>query len=372
MLVGAAWCAGWYLCARVPALPRLGDGGASPAISVVIPARDEAGTLPALLAALAVQTCPATEVLVVDDESTDGTADVARGVGARVVTVGAGDTVRPSDWTGKAWAMWCGAQAARSEVLVFLDADTEPAPPFLDRLGAVYAHAGGLVSVQPYHRTGRLVERLSAMFNVVAVMGVGLASLRPRARQTGAFGPCLACSRPAFLARGDDPAVRTSVLEDVALARRFRADGEPVHSFGGRDLLAFRMYPRGLRQLVEGWGKNFAGGAASVPPARLVTVVAWITACLVSGAAGIRGVVDLVAGDADWTSAVGVLVYVAFAVQLWVMFRQVGNFGPMTAALYPIATLAFVAIFGWSLGNVARGEVRWKGRTIRLRRGAAP
>jgi 4,4'-diaponeurosporenoate glycosyltransferase len=162
------------------------------------------------------------------------------------------------------------------------------------------------------------------------------------------------------------------VLEDVALARRFRADGESVHSFGGRDLLAFRMYPRGLRQLVEGWGKNFAGGAASVPPARLVTVVAWITACLVSGAAGIRGVVDLVAGDADWTSAVGVLVYVAFAVQLWVMFRQVGNFGPMTAALYPIATLAFVAIFGWSLGNVVRGEVRWKGRTIRLRRGAAP
>jgi hypothetical protein len=44
----------------------------------------------------------------------------------------------------------------------------------------------------------------------------------------------------------------------------------------------------------------------------------------------------------------------------------------MTAALYPIATLAFVAIFGWSLGNVVRGEVRWKGRTIRLRRGAAP
>ena len=118
------------------------------------------------------------------------------------------------------------------------------------------------------------------------------------------------------------------MLEDVALARRFRADGEPVQSFGGRrPARRSACTARGLRQLVEGWGKNFAGGAASVPPARLVAVVAWITALLVSGAAGIRGVVDLVAGDADWTSAIGVLVYVAFAVQLWVMFRQVGNFG---------------------------------------------
>jgi 4,4'-diaponeurosporenoate glycosyltransferase len=372
VLLGAAWFAGWYLCARVPALPLLGDDGATPAISVVVPARDEAGTLPVLLPALAAQTRRAKEVLVVDDESTDGTAAVARDAGARVVTVGADGTVRPGDWTGKAWAMWCGAQAARSEVLVFLDADTEPAPELIARVGALQARIGGLVSVQPYHRTGRLVERLSAMFNVVAIMGVGLASLRPRARQTSAFGPCLVCARADFLARADDPSVRASVLEDVALSRRFRADGEPVRSCGGRDLLAFRMYPRGLGQLVEGWAKNFAGGAASVPATRLVAIVAWITACLVSGVAGVRGVVDLVAGDADWTSAVALLVYVAFALQLWVMFRQLGNFGTVTAALYPIVTLAFVAIFAWSLVNVARGEVHWKGRTIKLRRGAAP
>ena len=81
--------------------------------------------------------------------------------------------------------MWIGARAATSDVVVFLDADTHPEPTFLARLGALYERVGGLVSVQPYHRTETVVERLSALFNVVAVMGVGLSTLLPNARQSG-------------------------------------------------------------------------------------------------------------------------------------------------------------------------------------------
>jgi 4,4'-diaponeurosporenoate glycosyltransferase len=373
VVLGLAWFVGWYLCARVSTLPLLDAVVPEPSVSVVIPARNEADVIAELLAALADQTRPPAEVLVVDDESTDATAEVAHSAYVRVIRVAArGPRARPAGWTGKAWAMWLGARAATSDVLVFLDADTHPAPTFLARAGALFSRVGGLVSVQPYHRTEQLVEKLSAVFNVVAVMGVGMSTLLPNARQTGAFGPCMVCSRVAYLERAGDPSVRSSVVEDLALARRFRDDGETVQSFAGKDVLAFRMYRHGLRELVEGWAKNFAAGASSVPVTRLVGIVAWITALLVSGAGGVRALVDAAAGDADWASAVSLLLYVAFAAQLWVMFRQVGNFGALTAVLYPVVTLAFVAVFGWSLVRTARGEVSWKGRTIRLRPGRAP
>ena len=125
-------------------------------------------------------------------------------------------------------------------------------------------------------------------------------------------------------------------------------------TYGGGRLVAFRMYDRPAR-LVEGWAKGFAAGAGAIGPVRLVLVLAWVTACLSAG----WGVV--------WASGIALALYGAFAVQLFVMLRQVGRFGPVTALLYPVLGAVFVAVFAWSLVLTARGEVRWKGRTVRLR-----
>ena len=157
LLVAIWWVVGWALCFRVPLLPAADPVGpmetAARAVAVVVPAHDEADSLPALLAGLARQTQPATEIVVVDDESADGTAALATAAGARVVPV-----VRPDGWTGKAWACDRGAAAAGADVLVFLDADTRPAPDLLERLEAQRVRSGGLVSVQPYHRMARPVR----------------------------------------------------------------------------------------------------------------------------------------------------------------------------------------------------------------------
>jgi 4,4'-diaponeurosporenoate glycosyltransferase len=348
VLLGLGWLVGWCLLLRVRGLPP-GDGDAGEA-SVVIPARNEATTVPTLLDALARQTSRPGEVIVVDDGSSDGTADIARAHGARVIR---GEPV-PDGWAGKPWAMRQGARLASRESLVFLDADTVPAPGFLARLVATRAQVGGLVSGQPFHRMHRWWERSAAFFNVVAVMGTGMATMRRGARITGAFGPCLACRTTDCLEHIEDESVRSAVLEDVALARRFAAAGQPVTAFGGRELLEFRMYEH-PSELVEGFGKNIAAGAASTPLLRLLLVLGWVTACL----AAVEGL-----WRADW---VGLGFYAAFATQLFVMLRQLGSFGPLTAALYPAPAVVFVAIFLWSLVLVARGEVRWKGRRIRLR-----
>jgi 4,4'-diaponeurosporenoate glycosyltransferase len=352
LALGLGWLLGWSLCWRlhtVPYAPEPGRRLRPP--SVVIPARDEEETLATVLTGLAAQTAPVAEVIVVDDRSEDTTAAVASARGARVLP----SQDLPAGWTGKTWALFQGVQAARTEVVVCLDADVDPSAHLIARLGGCFAERDGLVSVQPYHEMHHVWERASAFFNLIAVMGVGLASLGPsRTRERAAFGPCLIARRDALLQHLAHRSVRRSVVEDAALARRFAATDAPVTCFGGGDLIAFRMYDRPGR-LVEGFAKNFAAGAATTPWLRLLAIVAWIGACLIAAAGILAG------------GPVALLVYAAFAVQCFVMLRQLGNFGILAALLYPLLAVIFLVIVLGSLVLVVRGQVRWKGRTIRLR-----
>ncbi|HSH58329.1 MAG TPA: glycosyltransferase family 2 protein, partial [Acidimicrobiales bacterium] len=258
------WLAGTWLLWRVPRCRPLLDDRASAGlepggVSVVVPARDEEETLPRLLHSLRDEVPVASRVLVVDDHSSDATARVAAEGEATVVAC---DPL-PRGWTGKSWACWTGVKSTNGAVLVFLDADTELEPGGLARVLAEHRRRGGLVSVQPFHRTERPYEAFSAFFNLVSMMGVeAFTPLSGRRSATGAFGPCLVCSREDYLCAGGHQAVAGEVVEDVALARQFAAAGLPVTCLGGEGTIRFRMYPGGPAHLVEGWTKNFAAGAA--------------------------------------------------------------------------------------------------------------
>jgi 4,4'-diaponeurosporenoate glycosyltransferase len=325
--------------------------GSTPAraTTVVVPARDEAENLGRLLPSLAGS---GLDVVVVDDHSSDRTASVAAAGGARVVAAPA----LPDGWTGKAWACATGASAATEGArLVFLDADTTLEPGGLDRILGEHDRRGGMVSVQPVHIVERPYERLSAWFNLVAMMGVDAFSpLRGRVRPTGAFGPCMVVDREVYHRAGGHAAVRGDVLDDVALARAVIATGGPVTLFGGEGVIRFRMYPRGLGQLVEGWTKNFAGGAAGTRPLTLLLVVAWMAGAIAAAVAPLT------------TSRAGVVLYAAYAAQLAVLFRRVGRFGVATAVLFPIPLAFFLAVFLRSIVlTFVRREVAWRGRRVR-------
>lgn len=366
-MVVVQWCIGFALCWRVVRLVA-GTPQQERAVSVIVPARNEALVLPELLGRLQAQTCPPHELIVVDDHSSDGTAACAQEFG---VTVIAGAPL-PVGWTGKAWACAQGAERATGDVLVFLDADTEPEPQLLEWLVARQEQCGGLISVQPYHRTGRVVEKLSAFFNLIAVMATGLGSINPRAKRTGAFGACLATSAADYEQAGGHEAARASVLEDVALANAYASAGLPVDTTTGRKSIAFRMYPMGVRQMVEGWGKNFASGAGTTPPVRFVFVFAWVTACVSLSIGAVVAIVQAVADGAapGWFYAAA---YGAFALQLFFMLRQVGTFGAGTALLFPVFVFAFLLVFVWSsINTLVRREVQWKGRAISTRNARSP
>jgi 4,4'-diaponeurosporenoate glycosyltransferase len=353
------WLLGWPLALRLPPLPpaRL-DGAARP--SVLIPARNEAATLPNLLAALARQRLRPREVIVVDDHSSDGTgacavaAARATGLPLRLIQ----PPPLPEGWCGKTWALHHGVLASSGDPLVFLDADTEPQPDFLERLLAVHGQLGGLVSVQPYHRTEQPYEQLSVLFNLVGLMAV------PLGPGCGvAFGPAMVTSRADYARSGGHAAVADRVVEDWFLAHCYERAGLPVSAFIGAGQIAYRMYPGGLGDLVIGFDKNFATAAGEVRWPRMLAVLLWLSGlfwaawCLPAALLHwpLMGDPGLVANA---------LPYAAYAIQLLVLTRQVGRFHWINL-VFPVPVLFFLAVFLLAIFNLERGEIRWKGRRCR-------
>jgi 4,4'-diaponeurosporenoate glycosyltransferase len=362
VVVAAGLLAGAWLLGAVRTVgPRATRGdGRGIRVSVVVPARDEATTLPVLLRSIGALDPAPHEVVVVDDGSTDGTAAVARAAGAAVVTA----PEPPAGWLGKPWACHLGAEAATGSHLLFLDADTWLAPDALDRLVAEHARSGGLLSVQPHHVTEEPYEQLSAVFNVVAMMGTGAFAPRPSSSSSAAFGPCLLTSVTDYEAVGGHGAVRGEIVEDVRLARRYRARGLAVRCLAGGDAVGFRMYPGGSGQLVEGWTKNIAAGAGTAPPGPLQGTVLWVAALALVAVGAVTGLAGWVAGGRAFPP-VAVAAWAVVALQLQWMLRRIGRFRWWTAVAFPLPLAAFVAVFARSLlVTLAHRPVTWRHRRI--------
>jgi 4,4'-diaponeurosporenoate glycosyltransferase len=336
----ALWASGFLLVGRL----RVRRGGivssaAFRSLSIIIPARNEAHNLPVLLRSLAAQPIKPHEIIVMDDGSTDRTAELARELGATVTA----SQPLPEGWRGKPWACHQAAQAATGDLLMFVDADTRFEPDGLRRI--VSGYAGGAYSVGPYHAVRHPFEDLSLFFNFNMTVGTV-----PR----GLFGQMLLVDRESYRRVGGHETVQGRILENFFLARQFQAAGIPVRSGTGRGLFSFRMYPNGLRELIAGWTKGFAAGAGQTPPATLWLVVAWMIGLMFAPLGG------LITGDAlRWGG-----VYLLCAAQVGWFSRQIGSFGGWSALLYPLPLIFFFAVFTRSALRSGK-SVNWKGREIR-------
>lgn len=370
-LLGGAGSARWLL-SDLRTVPR---GGAhhdeASSVSVVIPARDEETTLPTLLASLRQLTVGVREIVVVDDGSQDATASVARSAGAVVAPAPS----PPPGWTGKAWACHIGARATSGDLLLFLDADTMLAPDAMDGLLELYDQHRGLVSVQPFHGVVRPYEQLSSYFNVVSLLASD-AFVRHTARRPIAFGPCLLTSRADYERAGGHAAVRGEILDDVQLAAAYHRVGLPVHCAIGGHSIRMRSYPGGLRQLADGWTKNFASGASATAPQAALGAVLWVSAHHVVGVGAALALRKAVTGRGA-SRALGELAWWGFAWtgvawQMRSILRRIGSFRWWTWALFPGPLLAFDVLFARSAAlTVVRRSVRWRGREVALDRRSA-
>lgn len=361
-VVAAALVGGTIAFGRLRHLAGRPDGLVLPSrpITIVIPARNEEASIGHLLSDLTAGRPLGSRVVVVDDHSTDATAEIVAGFEfAELITA----PPLPSGWCGKPWACHTGATATSEGVLLFLDSDVRVRPGALDLVVEQLNRTGGIVSVQPWHDARRPVEQFSALFNVIAVMGAGAGWPDP----SGVFGPVIATSVAAYRAAGGHQSVHDEVVEDLALCRSYRAANLPVNVFGGGELISFRMYPLGVRQLIEGWTKNFASGALATPVGMLVLIVGWVTALLAISVQLVEHAIG--SGTVPWWATA--LLYAAAVVQLGAMLRRVGNFWAATAFAFPILIAFFLAVFARSTyRTVVRRSVPWRGRDIPIGRAA--
>ena len=353
------WFLGFIILWRIPNPRKRGLPDLTPfEVSIIIPARNEGRNLARLLRSIKIQTFQPREIIVVDDHSEDATAEVAGGAGCRVIP----SSPLPDDWTGKPWACWQGAQLAKGNLFLFLDADTFLEPEGLGKIVSTYNEEKGLLSIQPYHRMEKAPERLSAIFNIVTLAGMNVFTpWGAKRKPMGAFGPCNVCSREDYFAAGGHQKVRGDVLESLGLGKQFLKANRKVRLFGGKGAISFRMYPDGIGSLIEGFSKGFGSGAKAMSLPHLIMPVCWIT--------GGVGVIRHLLQSLIFPDSLGLLVssgaYFLYAFQIHWMLRRLGNFGFLPALLFPIPLLFFVAVFALSLLRVfLLGRVRWKGRTV--------
>jgi 4,4'-diaponeurosporenoate glycosyltransferase len=362
LCMGLAWLIGWVLLFRIPRLAPARDDAAPPAdgpdgppakaVTIIIPARNEASSLPNILGDLAAQRPAGCRVIVVDDGSEDDTAAIAKSFS--FVEVIAATALRDG-WLGKTWACHTGAAAVEEGSMVFLDADVRVSGDAVARAVEERGDRGGLLTIWPYHRIERPYEHLSWLFNIVSMMATGAGSLLPPKKPQAGFGPFMVTTKADYLAVGGHEAVKGSVIEDFALTSRYSAAGLRVTNLGGRGDISFRMYPDGFRSLLEGWTKNYGSGAWALPFLRLAALTIYLTFSI--GVWRWGGGVEI-----SWTCRVFCALY---AVQLYLMARMVGNFSILDALLYPLHVLWFVAVLLRSLWfTFVRKRVTWRGREI--------
>ncbi|HWB70867.1 MAG TPA: glycosyltransferase family 2 protein [Egibacteraceae bacterium] len=371
MILAVAWAAALSASLLV-AGPQPGspDGrqapGRPPLVSVIVPMRNEAHNAGDCVRTVLGQDHDAFELIVVDDGSTDGTGRVVRAAagGDHRVFVADGEPL-PSHWVGKPWACQQGADYARGDWLLFLDADVRLHPAALRvTLADAAEHDARVVSWAGRQVLGSFWERVvnpAVLFFIAALTPMPLAS-RPRSRVVAVNGQFLAFARSAYEQLGGHARVHDALVEDLALGRAAKAAFGTGYRFAwARELLATRMY-RTLAELRQGWSKNLALGAGAVglPPPLMV-------GGLVTGGLGPW------LGLAAWAG--GVAAAWPFAVAAICQSAAMGVFGRRLCGLAPAwgltAPLGMVMVSGIALESAWRvraGTLRWRGRVYAARR----
>ena len=251
-----------------------------PFVSVMIPARDEAAVIGGTISRLLAQDYARYEIILLDDQSTDGTTEVA--------LQAAGDDPRlhiqtgtplPAGWMGKNWACQQMQQNAKGDILVFTDADVIWEPNALRALVEnMTATQADLYTIWPTQQTVTWAERLTVPLMALVILGylpiIGTHYV-PLAAFGAANGQCMAWRRSAYDTVGGHQAVSDNVLEDVTMARMIKAAGLRLRMADGNTLIRCRMYTN-WPSVRDGYAKNIlAGYGNSIPLLLGATVFHW-------------------------------------------------------------------------------------------------
>jgi glycosyltransferase involved in cell wall biosynthesis len=338
-------------------MPATDTASARPAVSVIVPARNEEASIGACIQSLVAQHEVPLEIIVVDDQSTDRTREIASSFPHdRVRVIAAGEV--PPGWTGKNNAVATGSKAALGEWLLFTDADTIHRPGSLARsLEEAKCQHAALLSYSP--------EQIVKGFWEKAVMPVIFAELAanyrpsqvsdPHSPAAAANGQYILITREAYDAVGGHAAIATSLLEDVALARAVKRSGRKIFFRYGGDAVQTRMY-RSFTQLREGWTKNLALLFPS--PARLAALRAIEFVLIVASFA--TSLATALRGHRQPAALAGMLAIILYALFLKRIRRAHFHWDANLVAVFGLPVFSYLLLRSKRIHS--KGSVIWKGR----------
>ncbi len=374
LLVGRGWF--WRTDVQLPASSPNTSPTRWPSVTVIVPARNEAQVLPSTLPTLLRQDYPGcVRIVVVDDSSTDGTPDVALGLGAhsdaRDVDVVTAPPL-PHGWAGKVWAMHTGATsdlARECEYILLTDADIAHSPDLLRRLVGMAHHRDlDLASVMANLRAVTPFERLlvPAFVYFFGLLYPFRWSNDPNRETAAAAGGCVLVRRHMLERIGGLESIRDQIIDDCALAARIKQAGGRIWLGLSRDVRSERGYAglSGVWHVVA----RTAYTQLAYSPIRLVgTVVALLLAfaaplvAVVAGGAGLA--IGVNTGATAAALATGILGWALMTYSYLPMTRWYGG-SPLRAVTLPLSAVIYVAM---TLDSARRHYAGvgggWKGRT---------
>lgn len=362
-----------YLALRMRLPKKLGPERVfaedAPLVSVIIPARNEEHNILASAESVGASTYPNFELIVVDDRSTDRTAEVAKtaeiGNAGRYEVLSGAEL--PEGWLGKPWACAQGAREARGDILLFTDADTTHHPELLSRAVADL-QSGGADALTMMGRQLMLTfwEKV-VQPQIFFTLSLGFPDLRTplpakRWRRAIANGQYIMIHRAAYDEVGGHVAVKGEVVEDQRLAQILCKAGKRLDLRMAEDHFATRMYSS-LPEMIEGWSKNMALASrqafdswfapVALPSLIATVVLLWIVPPVVV-------VLDLAGFSVGIPPGVAQAVTVGSAL-FWVACSWRFGAPPLFGLLYPLGAVVEAYIFTRSF--VRGRRVEWKGRT---------
>jgi len=324
-------------------------------VTAIVPARNEEAVIATCILSLASQPEIA-EILVVNDQSTDGTASVVRSLMEKIPNLCLLEAGRlPDGWVGKNHALWVGVQQAKCAWLLFTDADAEHQRNSASRaLQIAQAQGAALVSFSPEQVTEAWYEkalipyiylRLAKRFSYERVND-------PSSPAAAANGQFLMMRRDLYEAIGGHSSVAGEVLEDVALAMRVKAAGQRIWFGSGKGIVRVRMY-RSFQEMWQGWRKNLyrlMGGTPWAVFREMEANLPWIPFLL------------LVAGlKYPFLLFLGVLFLIARQTSYGLDLAR--NQYRFSFIFYYVPAVALYVVVLWaSYRSHVNGRIQWKGR----------
>jgi glycosyltransferase involved in cell wall biosynthesis len=333
-----------------------------PKISVLIPAKDEAGQIEKCVSSVLAQDYPNFELIVINDRSTDNTGRILDNLAAkdsrlRVVHLKEGSL--PTGWGGKSFALHNGLMQATGDWLLFVDADVQLEP---DVMSATIARAierkYDLVSLLPLFVSGTMSEGILQPLAGAATSAMFLISLTNSDKNKVAFanGQYLCVRRDAYEAVGGHEAIRGTLSEDVALVRKLKAAEYRPRLGWGETWATVRMY-EGFAAIFRGWSRNFYVGSLG-NPFRISVLMFFLWGCVYS-IIGAATYATHSHAPLLWITAIVLhyLMMTAVAALIYVWAHEPWWY----ALLLPISCLVLLAIAHKALWICWTGKVSWRG-----------